>query len=65
MSPEQIQGNEVDQRSDAWSFGVVLHEMLTGKRPFGGTYEQAMFYSFSGSIPRSLLRLLGCDIMDG
>jgi serine/threonine-protein kinase len=54
MSPEQIQGNEVDQRSDIWSFGVVLYEMLTGKRPFGGTYEQAMFYSILNQPPPPL-----------
>jgi serine/threonine protein kinase/Flp pilus assembly protein TadD len=54
MSPEQIQGNEVDHRSDIWSFGVVLYEMVSGKRPFGGTYEQAVFYSILNQPPPPL-----------
>ncbi len=57
MSPEQARGEEADQRSDIWSLGIVLYEMISGRVPFGADYEQALVYSILNEPPEPLTGL--------
>ena len=76
MAPEQLEGKAVDERSDIFAFGAIVHEMITGQRPFSGNSQAsligAILHSNPPSIndvvpgaPRALVRLIaGCLAKD-
>ncbi len=57
MSPEQVAGEEADARSDIFSFGALLYEMLTGKRAFEGKSKTSIIAAIVGGEPRAISQL--------
>ena len=57
MSPEQVQGKKVDAKSDLFSMGSVLYELLTGEPPFQGDHPLAAMYAINNESPRPLEEL--------
>jgi len=57
MSPEQAKGEEVDHRTDIWSLGAMIYEMLAGERPFRGYHDSAAIHSILNEEPEPVSRL--------
>ena len=57
MSPEQVLKRPTDARTDLWSLGAIIHEMLTAEPPFKADYEQVILYAITQDEPASLREL--------
>ncbi|MEE8577088.1 MAG: protein kinase [candidate division Zixibacteria bacterium] len=56
MAPEQVSGKKADRRSDLFSVGVILYEMLTGRRPFEGNNDAAVVKAITDATPEPIAR---------